>query len=355
MLKVTIQDVARSAMVSPSSVSNYLNGRHNQMRAETCERIRMVIEELNYRPNGVARQLKTGHAPMLGLLVPSTANQFFGELAAEIEMAAQRYGFRTFLCNTLREREREREFAAELVSYGVRGMILGSAIRDPEGIIHLLRRGISIVAFDVLSSDLGVEGLDVVTIDNVHATRIAVQHLVGLGHRRIAYVTAPVGTIGREARLRGYKEALVQHGLEEQGRVIIENAPQARSAYGDADLVQLGRHAVASLLAPEADRPTAIIAMNDLIAFGIVSRLREEGVSVPGDMSLIGIDDVNIADMTSPSLTTVRQPFPEMAEAAVASLCARMNDSKRPCNETVFKPELIIRASTAPAPLLSSI
>ncbi len=344
MSEITIQDVARAAKVSPSSISNYLNGRHNQMRHETRERIRAVIEQLGYTPNSAARQLKTGHAPMLGLLVPSITNQFFAELSVEIEMAAQRYGFRTLLCNTMRERQREREFASELVSYGVRGLVLGSAVRDTEGVASLLRRGISIVAFDVLSADFGLEGLDFVTIDNVCATQTAVDHLVGLGHRRIAYVTAPVRTIGREARLRGYETGMSGHGIE-QGTIIIENAPKARTEYGDTDLVHLGRHAV-ERLCRQTPRPTAVIAMNDLIAFGIATGLREAGISIPGDISLVGLDDVNIASMTIPPLTTIRQPFPEMAEAALASLCARISHPKRPNNETVFKPELIERSST---------
>lgn len=347
MREVTIHDVARASRVSPSSVSNYLNGRHHQMRPETRDRIRSVIETLNYKPNSAARELKPGYAPVLGLLVPSTANQFFGELATEIELAARRYGFRILLCNTLRERDRERQFAAELISHGVKGMILGSAIRDPEGIRRLLNRGISVIAFDVLSSDIGIEGIDTVAIDNVYATQIAVQHLSKLGHRRIAYVSAPVSTIGREARLRGYQEGMARCGLKEYETVIIENAPYARSVYGDTDLVNLGRHATRRLLEDESRIPTAVIAVNDLVAFGIATGLREAGISIPDGISLVGIDDVCIARTISPSLTTVRQPLSEMAERAVALLCARMNDPKCPDSENVFKPELIVRASTA--------
>lgn len=347
MRETTIQDVARAARVSASSISNYLNGRHDQMRADTRERIREVIEALDYKPNSAARQLKTGHAPMLGLLVPTIANQFFGELAAEIEMAAQKYGFRTLLCNTLREKEREREFAAELVSYGIRGLILGSAIRDREGVLGLIQRGVSVVAFDVMSADMGIDGLDVVTIDNSQATRMAVQYLADLGHRNIAYVTAPLGTIGRDARLRGFEQGLASRDLTDQGVVIVENAPKSRPAYGDTDLVQLGRQAAMRLCA-QKERPTAIIAMNDLIATGIAMGLREAGVSIPDEMSLVGIDDVAIAKMMMPALTTIRQPFPDMAEAAVVALCARISNQNLPVSETVFTPELIVRGSTAP-------
>lgn len=346
MKETTIQDVARAARVSPSSISNYLNGRHDQMRPDSRERIREVIDRLGYKPNSAARQLKTGHSPMLGLLVPTIANQFFGELAAEIEMAAQKYGFRTLLCNTLREKKREREFAAELASYGIRGLILGSAIRDREGVFSLIQRGVSVVAFDVMSADLGIDGLDVVTIDNSHATRMAVQYLADLGHERIAYVSAPLGTIGRDARLLGFEQGLASRNPMDKGLVVVENAPKSRPAYGDTDLVQLGRQAAARLCA-EKHHHTAIIAMNDLIATGIALGLREAGVSIPDEISLIGIDDVAIASMTMPPLTTVRQPFPEMAEAAVVALCARINDQKLPTSETVFTPELIIRGSTA--------
>ncbi|WP_029356910.1 LacI family DNA-binding transcriptional regulator [Bosea sp. 117] len=345
MSDVTIQDVARAASVSTASVSNFLNGRHDRMRPETRDRILSVIKDLDYKPSGVARQLKSGQAPMIGLLVPTVANPFFGELAVAVERSAQAQGFHVLLCNTLRDLKREREFANELVAYGVRGLISASALTDLDEVNSLIRRGVSLVFFDVQSLDVGGMGVDVVTLDNAGASRLAVNHLVGLGHRRIAYVTAPTGTISRSARLRGYREEIRANALDFE-LVVIEEARKRDGAYGDTDLAELGRRA-ATRIATSTPRPTAVVAMNDMIALGLISGLRDAGLNVPHDISIVGIDDINVASLLSPSLTTIRQPFAEMAEAAVGGLKKRMALPTQSGSEHVFAPELIVRASTA--------
>ena len=346
MADVTIQDVARAAGVSAASVSNLLNGRVDRMRHQTRARIEAVIASLGYKPNAAARQLKTGHVPMLGLLVPTVANPFFGELAVAVERAAQAQGYHLLLCNTLRDLAREREFAEELVAYGVRGLLTASALTDPAEILSLTRRGVSLVAFDVQRMDIVIDGIDVVTMDNRKATALAVDHLAKLGHSRIAYVTAPSGTISRAARLRGYKEALGRHGLGD-GIVVIENTPQGEAAYGDTELAELGRRAAHRLVA-EPRVPTAVIAVNDMCALGLISGLRETGRSVPDDMSVVGIDDIHLASLLAPKLTTIRQPLSAMADAAVGRLTARLADPASPAGEHVFEPELVIRDSTRP-------
>lgn len=344
---VTINDVARAANVSPSSVSNYINGRHDQMGFETRQRIQEVVELLGYRPGQTARQLKNGLSMMMGLLVPTVANQFFAQMAAEVEMAAQRRGFRILLCNTQRERSRERQFAGELASYGVRGLILGSALRDPVGMLKLINRNIAVVAFDALVADIGIDGVDAVSVDNDLAIRMAADHLVELGHRDIAYATAPLGTIARDARLRAYEHEMEWRGLG-AGTIFVGETGEIQPGHADTDLVGMGRQIALRILDAES-RPTAVIAMNDLVAIGIVAGLQEKGLTVPGDISVIGIDDINVAGMMSPALTTLRQPFREMAEAAVDALNTRMDNPAMPNKGMIFKPQLILRASTAPA------
>jgi Transcriptional regulators len=341
---ITIHDVARAAGVSPSSISNYINGRHDQMGLETRKKIGNVIETLGYRPSNAARQLKTGLSTMIGLLVPTIANQFFAQLAAEVETAAQQYGFRLLLCNTQRNREKERQFAGELSSYGVRALILGSALRDPVGMLKLINRNVAVVAFDALLAEIGVDGIDAVSIDNALAMKMAVEHLAGLGHKDIAYVSGPLGTIGRDTRLRAYEEEMAARNLG-CGTVFIEQPPDARPAYGDSDLVRLG-HQAAVRISDMLGKPTAIIAMNDLIATGLMTGFQERNISVPRDISIIGMDDIGIASMTAPRLTTLQQPFAQMAEAAVGALYSRLNDRDLPNREVIFEPRLIIRSST---------
>jgi DNA-binding LacI/PurR family transcriptional regulator len=193
MAKATIVEVAQVAGVSVASVSNHLNGRHERMRPETRERIDEAIRTLKFRPNGVARQLKTGHSFVLGLLVPTVSNPYYGQFAASVEQAAQRRGYHVMLGNTLRDPRLEQDFAAEFTSQGVRGLIFGWANSTPEQLTALARSGTAVVALDMRRGQLpeGEPPVDLVTLDNRGAARLAVDHLAQLGHRRIAFVTGP--------------------------------------------------------------------------------------------------------------------------------------------------------------------
>jgi DNA-binding LacI/PurR family transcriptional regulator len=341
---VTIQQVAKAAGVSPSTVSNFLNGRHQRMRAETRDRIRHAIDSMQYRPNSIARQLKTGQVPMIGVLVPTVINPFFGELAVAVEQAAEQRGYRVLLCNTLRDPGRERRFAEELASLGVRGMITASALNNPEEVRALARRRSFIVALDVQRDDIGMDRLDIVTMDNCAASAMAVAHLAGLGHRLIAHVTGPGEAVSRIRRLSGFRDAMESHGLDPSA-VIVGQAPRPDMIFADADLVGLGRAAVENILALRP-RPTAVLALNDMTAVGIITGLQEQGLRVPDDISVVGVDDISFAGLMSPALTTIRQPVDQMAEAAVARLMARIANDHGPGTEEIFQPELIIRAST---------
>lgn len=337
--------VAQAAGVSISSVSNYLNGRHNHLREETLQRIRASIETLKYSPSAVARQLKTGHTPMLGLLMPSVANPYHAELALALDTAAQKRGYRTVLGNGHRDAKREREFIEELVSYGIRGIIVTSDLRDPTVISDYVRRGIAFVLFDVRLSEMATVGVDMVSIDNGLTTTMAVDHLVALGHRDIAYVTTPVLSANRIARRAGYVQAVKAHGLG-QPLVVGEQVDQA-AFQGDSGLAHFGQHVAAELFELPR-RPTAAIALNDILAIGVFAGLHKLGLNVPTDCSLVGIDDIQLAGLMVPTLTTLRPDHAGMAEKAIALLQTRLKEPDLPNRESVFAPELIVRESSAP-------
>ena len=343
--RVTIQDVAKAAGVSTSSVSNYLNGRHNHLRADTLERIRQSIAALNYSPSHVARQLKTGHSPLIGLLMPSVVSPYHGELALALDEAAQRRGFRAVLGNGHRNPEREKAFIDELVSYGVRGIVVTSELRDPDVMQGYLRRGIAFVLFDLRSADLRIDGVDVATIDNVSATAMAVDHLVELGHRKIAYVTPPPFSASRIARMNGYVQALERHGLGKP-MIISTDSGGAGEPGGDSRLAYFGQQAAAQL-AQFSPRPTAVVAMNDIVAIGVVAGLHQMGLDVPADVSLVGIDDIQLAGLMVPTLSTMRPDYARMAEDAIAYLESRLAEPGLPARETVYAPTLIVRESSA--------
>ena len=319
-----IQDVARLAGVSTTSVSNFLNNRMEQMRPDTRLKIGQAIAQLGYRPNSAARQLKTGVSAMVGLLVPSLANQFFGALS------------------TFRDPDRERVVTADLLAYGAQGIVTGSALNDTDHLATIATR-CPVVAFDIRRSGDNHDRITTVSVDNVAATALAVEHLASLGHRSIALVTPPPYTLNRQDRLKGFQQAVARAGLT--GELIIADANEApRDPHGDTQLFELGRSAAPRLLAA-ASRPTAAIGINDMMAIGIGVGLRQLGKQVPRDFSLIGIDDIFFAVAHDPPLTTVRQPIQAMADAAVQRIVAA--GAATADDGGLFAPELVVRASTA--------
>lgn len=347
MSDVKIQDVARLAGVSPSSISNYLNKRMEKMRPETQARIRQAIEQLDYRPNSAARQLKTGVAAMVGLLVPSLANQFFGSLACSVEAAAARHQCRVLTVSTFRDPQREREVMADLLAYGVQGIITGSALSDTEHLASMAQR-CPVVAFDIRGVAGRRDQIITVSVDNVAAATLAVEHLVSLGHRSVALVTPPPHTINRQDRVRGFQYAVKRAGIT--GEVLITDAIEAPSdPHGDTRLFELGRAAAARILRAPGG-PTAAMAINDMMAIGIGVGLKQRGLRIPQDLSLIGIDDIFFAAAHDPPLTTLRQPIQALADAALQHILTPRDLSATQTLETLLAPELIVRASTAAPP-----
>ncbi len=340
----TIQEVARAAGVSAATVSNYLNDRAGRVGAAAAERIAAAIAALDYRPNGVARQLKTGRTPMIGLLVPTVSNPFFAELAVAIERAARLRGWGMLLCNTLRESAVERDALDRLASFGVRGLVTASALDDSLTWLLARERRAHVVAVDVRQEDVGNALVDVVSLDNAGAAAAAVDHLVDLGHRHLAHVTAPGDARSRVHRRDGFLAAAARHGLPPPP-VLVGEAPRRDVTFADTDLLELGR-ATARRLVELRPRPTAVLALNDMTAIGLMRGLGELDHSVPEDVSVVGIDDILLGRLLTPALTTVRQPTEAMAAAAVTILLSRLEGDEAPPNETIFAPEVVRRQST---------
>ncbi|MCY7388904.1 MAG: LacI family transcriptional regulator [Burkholderiales bacterium] len=340
MSEPKIQDVARLAGVSPSSISNFLNNRMEQMRPATQLKIQQAIQELGYRPNNAARQLKTGVASMVGLLVPSLANQYFGALACAVEIAAAKYHCHVMTFSTFRDPAREREVMADLMAYNVQGIITGSALNDTENLEALAVR-CPVVAFDVTRSNEEHARISTISIDNATATSMAVEHLVHLGHRSIVLVTPPPLTLNRQARANGFSKAIANAGITGD-LVIIDPTDAPIDPHGDTQLFALGRSAAAKIMAAPF-RPTAAIAINDMMAIGVGVGMKHLGVQIPKDFSLIGIDDIFFAAAHDPPLTTLRQPIQAMANAAVTRILAPTGIP----GDEVFAPELIVRGTTA--------
>jgi DNA-binding LacI/PurR family transcriptional regulator len=347
--KVSVVDVARRAGVSPSTVSNLLNGRVNRMAAGTRQRVEEAIGDLGYEPNQLARQFRTGRVRAIGLVVPSVANPFWGFVARSVEEAARARGYQVLLGNSERDPDQEAEYVETLLNFGVCGLIFGSS---PVSFDHLHRfadRGLQIVAFDrslAGSSDLVVGSVE---IDNVLAARLAISHLTGLGHRRIGFLSGPIRTMSRRDRLSGYEQALREAGIEPEKQLVWEGA--SITTFGDAEGAELGRAGAHHLLSMR-HRPTAIFTINDMYAIGANAGARDLGMSVPTDVSVVGLDDLpSLAEVATPPLTTVRQPLEEMMRIATARLLDSL-EGRRPSGPAHARvtPQLVVRASTASPP-----
>ena len=348
-VKVTITDVARKAGVSLSTVSNLLNGRSKRMRPSTEQRILEAIDELGYMPNQAARQLKMGRSDIIGLIVPSVANPFYGIFARHVESAALKLGFQVLLGNSDRDPERESRYAEELWGYGVRGLIFGSSLFQVSHIENLISRGLHVVAFErPIQEDGGIQ-IDSVGIDNTLAARLATKHLLSLGHKRIGFLSGPIKTVSRLDRLSGYQSALRDAGIASDPKLVWDTAPTGNS-YGDADAVDLGRQGAQELLS-QSDPPTAIFAINDMIAFGAYAGAKDMGLTIPDDLSVVGVDDITLTEIVQPSLTTIRQPIEKIATLAVERLIARVTGTiSEAQGHQIFPPQLIVRSSTTRAP-----
>lgn len=345
MANATIADVARLAGVSTSSVSNLLNGRSQRMSPSTRDRIQEVIDRIGYTPNQAARQLKTGHSSMIGLIVPSAANPFFGIFARHVEEAALEHGYQVLLGNSDRDPEREHRYAEELWGSGVRGMIFSTSLGSYRHLSDLIARGMNIVAFDQSDEQDTSSPIDCIGVDNVQATRLITKHILALGHRRIGFVSGPIKTISRKDRLLGYRQSLQEAGLEYDPRLVWEGISDN---FGDTSTIKLGRQGAHELLSlPEP--PTAIIAINDMYAFGVYAGARDLGISVPDGLSVAGIDNISLTEIVVPPLTTIQQPIREIARLAVKQLIGKIQGQRDlPTEHQLLPPELIVRESTSP-------
>jgi LacI family transcriptional regulator len=324
---ITISDVAESAGVSVGTVSNVVN-RPERVADATRERVRDAIAKLNWVPNGSAATLRAGRATLVGLIVPDIRNPFFTEVARGAEDMAAASGDAIVVCNTDWLLDSERRALDALTRQQVRGVIINPAGEDERYLEWLINRGMALVLLDHRRSAGLVPS---VVVDDVLGGRLAGDHLIDLGHRRVALVNGPTSIPQCEDRRLGLLGALEKAGLDPE-RDLVEVEVEAMDAAS-------GLAAVDDIF--EAAAPTAIFCTNDLLAIGVIRGLRLRGLRAPNDVSVVGYDDVELAAMTDPPLTTVHQPSYELGETAYELLRRGAEPEQRS-----FSPHLVQREST---------
>lgn len=333
MSDATIIDVAKRAGTSKSLVSLVLRGSAKVSEAKR----RAVLEaaaELDYRPNAAARSLAQRRTNTIGVMLSDLHNMFFAEVLDGIDGRAREQGFRSLINTGYRAPGREAEAIEALLELRTEGLILAGPRLSAAKIMEASRA----VPIVLVSRASRAERVDCVLGDDHAGAALAVEHLIALGHRRIAHVDGGRGA-GAAGRRRGYERTMRLHGLGEWIRV----------ATGDFT-EEGGERGVAALLA-SGPRPSAIFAANDLTAVGVREALEANGLDVPGDVSLVGYDNTSLAGLRHIDLTTVDQPRLEMGRTAVDLLFERLA-GRREGRRVVMAPTLVVRGSTA-APALA--
>lgn len=380
---MTRDDVARAAGVSVATVSYVLNGGPRRVSEEKRQLVLSAVAELGYRPNAIARSLRARRTRILGLVLPDSANPYFAALSHSIEEAAEARGYQVMVANAAERPEREAAHIEALLRLQVDGLFwipadlhwaasgadsgprcdvapgdasppCGDA--KPAGSAVLAGRptGVPTVQVDrsttPASGEGGVPGYDVVEADNVSGGRLATEHLLRLGHRRIACLAGPAGHRHAQARLQGFREAVAAwrtaRGLGGSGAV-----SEPYVAHGGFDYASGATIGARWCTLPAAERPTGIVCGNDAMAIGALSAIARAGLRVPLDVSITGYDDLPQAVYAIPPLTTVAQPAGAIAAAAVERLLSRIEHPEKALLpvHTVLPVRLIVRESTAAA------
>lgn len=226
-------------------------------------------------------------------------------------------------------------------------MVLCSSLPSLDHVAPLLARGLKMVAFDRTAQAGDPASLSSISVDNAMGAELATRHLIELGHRRLAFVSGSVNSVNRRERLRGFRSALESAGLDPADAIVWPGADT--SEFGDKDAAELGRRASRELLSGPRP-PTGFVAINDMCAIGICRGAKDAGLRAGRDVAVVGFDDILLADLFEPPLTTVRQPLPEMAAETFQQLRARIESAPAAGRSLLIRPRLVIRESTAPAP-----
>jgi LacI family transcriptional regulator len=327
--RATIVDVAKLAEVSIGTVSHVVSGARN-VRPETRERVEAAIADLSFHPDSVARAMILQRTQSIGMLVPDITNPFFAELSWSVEQELAGVDHALVLGNSGNDPALEERYLRSFVQRRVDAIIAGVADAENLALLRQIGDGVPTVLFDRV-----VDGapFDSVLTDSDAGIEAVVRHLVELGHERIALANADPALPTARARRAALASHLAARGLE----LVAETAGSFTLASGRA----MGEELLA--LDP---RPTAIVAGNDLIAMGVLAAARAAGVGVPGELSVVGYDDIAYAEQTAPPLTTVRQPIGEIATRIVELLLSGIEKPRDEPRRLVLAPELIARGST---------
>jgi DNA-binding LacI/PurR family transcriptional regulator len=317
--------------VSIATVSRVLNNAPH-VRPEIRRKVLRAVQTLNYQPNRTAQRLRARQSKVLGLIISDIQNPFFTSVVRGIEDVASQNGYSLVLCDSDEDPEKEKLYMDVMRAEAVAGVIIASASEAQPHIDALLDARIPVVALDRRIKDRRV---DSVLVSNVQGAYAAVTHLIERGHRYIGFIGLPLNrTTGRE-RFEGYQRALRENDL-----------PVSRARIRISDAKQLGGHAAALDLLASQPCLTALFAANNLTTLGALDAIRERGLKIPDDISIVGFDDMPWAPLLQPPLTAIAQPTYELGQKAAELLLERLKDPRKPVSHVQLDTALVVRGST---------
>jgi LacI family transcriptional regulator len=329
--RVTIEDVAREAGVSRQTVSRAINAK-GEISPETRDRVLQAVEALGYRPSSLARGLATRRSLNIGLVVPDITNPFFPEIARGVEDVGRAVGYSVFLCNTDENPEQETEVLISLASQPVDGIVLCGSRTSNEQLADFVDTYQPLV---LMNRQFEHPNVGLVLVNNAKGIGLAVDHLVAHGHSCVGLLAGPARSPSSEQRVVSYEDRIREHGLCSLGCRIVRGAPTLEGGYEAAE--ELFR------AAPDV---TGIVCYNDLVALGAVKWCRDQGRRVPDDCAIIGFDDIRLASLVHPALTSIRVDKYGLGRVAMERLLEMFADPDTVCSPVVLDVELVVREST---------
>lgn len=329
---VTIKEVAHAANVSTATVSRVI-AKKPHVREDVRKKVMTVVEQLGYRPNLVAQNLRAQQSKIIGLIVSDIQNPFFRYVSRAVEDTAHQNGYSVILCNNDEDPEKEKMYLQLMQDQNIAGIILSPTIKASSEFEGILKLNIPLAVIDRRVANFD---LDNIFTDNVFLAEKITTHLCDNGYKRIAGIFGDGSTTGKE-RHQGYLNALKNAGLKASKELVRFVSPREAAGYQTAlQLLQL------------ASPPDAIFTSNSLLAAGVLQAIQKKNLSIPEQIGLATFDDTSWAKLVTPAITVVNQPAYEIGQTATELLMRRIKDPARPTREVILKGDLIVRQSSGP-------
>lgn len=360
MSRTTLQDIAKQVETSTATVSRVLSDSDYPVREDLRRRIRAAAEQLDYLPNQAGRQLKTKRSRVIGVIIPTITNPFYARLLLGIELEARKQGYAVLFCDSFRDSETERSYLRSLIEKQVAGLVIASISDDSRFLDKASRQGLQIVATDQNNDSHLVHK---VGFNFFKAGLMAAEYLLSLGHRNIVLATTPLTRRSRREQLEGFRLGLSRQQVAwHDGRLLMAGHEQEQES--QIYEFSAGRTLAEQVLRADP-RPDAVVAINDLVAMSLMQHLTAAGLKMPSDLSVIGFDNLDYAEMVTPALTTIEFPALDMGRTACQVLLNQIantlpgpgNGSQTPSGlpaghtpvVLTLEPRLVVRQSTTQA------